>query len=122
MPPMSRLPVTPIDPGQINVFFILFKSTVNLLKVPKDEVLLKIRMPNSPLRLDTTSTSTNRQLLTKPKSIRNQISSFKYQLQVMYLCLPTLCLPKTGKEPLFANFFLKKKFSGKKRLFANFFF
>ena len=42
-------------------------------------------------------------------------------LQVMYLCLPTLCLPKTGKEPLFANFFLKKKFSGKKRLFANFF-
>ena len=39
----------------------------------------------------------------------------------MYLCLPTLCLPKTGKEPLFANFFLKKKISGKKRLFANFF-
>ena len=43
------------------------------------------------------------------------------EIQVMYLCLPTLCLPKTGKEPLFANFFLKKKFSGKKRLFANFF-
>ena len=45
----------------------------------------------------------------------------KTQLQVMYLCLPTLCLPKTGKEPLFANFFSKKKFFGKKRLFANFF-
>ena len=44
-----------------------------------------------------------------------------HDIQVMYLCLPTLCLPKTGKEPLFANFFLKNFFFGKKPLFANFF-
>ena len=39
----------------------------------------------------------------------------------MYRCLPIPCLPKIGKEPLFANFLTEKKFSGKKRLFANFF-
>ena len=39
----------------------------------------------------------------------------------MYRCLPIPCLPKTGKEPLFANFLTEKNFSGKKRLFANFF-